>query len=107
MAFRYQEVIVFDGGYLLMYPERLNCITPLVTAIGNHPAIVCWEIFNEPEGMTTNWGWTPERISKYDVQRFTNRAAVLFTGIIPKPLHYAISDLVTFDIANFIFFTPA
>lgn len=51
-----------------------NAIVPLATAIGNHPSLLCWEIFNEPEGMT-EFGWTPARVAMTDIQKFVNRAA--------------------------------
>ena len=60
-----------------------NSIVPLVTAIGKHPAIACWEIFNEPEGMTTNFGWTTNKIGMYDVQKFVNRAAGAIHRAVP------------------------
>jgi hypothetical protein len=28
----------------------------MVNAIGDHPAFLTWEIFNEPEGMTDDYG---------------------------------------------------
>lgn len=63
-----------------------RCIVPLVTAIGEHPAIQCWEIFNEPEGMLTDGGWTNERLSMFDIQRFTNRAAGAIRRAVPNVL---------------------
>lgn len=62
-----------------------NALNPVVTAIGKHPAILCWEIFNEPEGMTTEYGWTPttQRIAMKDVQIFTNRAAGAIHRAVP------------------------
>jgi hypothetical protein len=51
-----------------------NVLTPLVTAIGNHPGLYSWEIFNEPEGMTTQNGWVPmaNRIDESVVQTCVN-----------------------------------
>ncbi|OQA97968.1 MAG: F5/8 type C domain protein [Bacteroidetes bacterium ADurb.Bin217] len=59
-----------------------NAIVPLVTAIGNHPSLLCWEIFNEPEGMT-EFGWTPARVAMTDIQKFVNRAAGAIHTAVP------------------------
>ena len=35
-----------------------NVLTPLVNALKGNPGVYSYEIFNEPEGMTTEHGWT-------------------------------------------------
>lgn len=49
-----------------------NALTPMVNALKDHPALLCWEVFNEPEGMTTEFGWTDEKVAMSDVQRVVN-----------------------------------
>ncbi len=56
-----------------------NALIPMVEAIKGHPAVLCWEIFNEAEGMASDieWGgWTPAR-TKFEpcIQRFINMTA--------------------------------
>jgi hypothetical protein len=35
-----------------------NVLTPMVNAVKGNPGLYSWEIFNEPEGMTSEHGWT-------------------------------------------------
>jgi len=67
-----QKMVNTDAGITACINK---CIVPLVTAIGKHPAILCWEIFNEPEGMTNEFGWSSMRVNMSDIQKFVNRSA--------------------------------
>jgi hypothetical protein len=52
-----------------------NALIPMVKYIGIHPGLLCWEVFNEPEGMTTEFGWTPTKVKMKYVQLLVNRVA--------------------------------
>lgn len=54
-----------------------NGLRPIMETVGSHPAVMCWEVFNEPEGMlaSANWGHVMEKISQNDILRITNKIA--------------------------------
>jgi mannan endo-1,4-beta-mannosidase len=45
--------LLTDDAVLQSYIDR--ALTPMVRALGGHPALVAWELFNEPENMTEDW----------------------------------------------------
>ncbi|MFA7288185.1 MAG: T9SS type A sorting domain-containing protein [Melioribacteraceae bacterium] len=70
-----------DTAYTNSYIR--NSLIPMVRAVKDHPALISWELFNEPEGMSVEFGWkdiTTADIPMSSIQRFIN----LVTGAIHR-----------------------
>lgn len=68
-----------DSVYLEAYIQ--NALIPMVDSLRGHSGLIAWEIFNEPEGMSNEHGWSHTRhVPMSDIQRFVNRC----TGAIHR-----------------------
>ena len=85
----YNEKVDIDANKKLFEDDGTaafitSVLEPVVKAIGFHKALMTWEVFNEPEGMTAKpIGWTAESMTKEKLQKFTNKVAAAIHNIDP------------------------
>ncbi len=66
--------LLTDTNYTRRYIN--SCLIPMVQALKGHPAIIAWEIFNEPEGMSNEFGWSEiQHVPMSAIQSFINLCA--------------------------------
>ncbi|MBR4784275.1 MAG: cellulase family glycosylhydrolase [Fibrobacter sp.] len=88
----YSEKLDITANELLFEDEGTkafidNVLNPVVKAIGNHKALMSWEVFNEPEGMTSECsGWTTKKMALAKIQKFTNKVAAAIHATNPELL---------------------
>jgi len=84
-----QKLLLTEEGRKAFIDKAL---IPLVKGIGHHPAILAWEVFNEPEGMVKSiagdWGGMSGLgvVQISDVQRMVNLAAGAIHRTVPGVL---------------------
>jgi len=67
-------LMLTDTSYADSYIN--NALIPMVSAVRAHPAIIGWEVFNEPEGMSNEFGYGfTVHVPMLDIQIFTNLVA--------------------------------
>jgi len=77
----YDEKLDFTANQNLFEDEGTkafidNVLIPVVKGVGDHNALMTWEVFNEPEGMTSECsGWTSKKMALSKIQKFTNKVA--------------------------------
>jgi len=63
--------LLSDTAYTNAYIR--NCLIPMVEAVKGNPAVLSWEVFNEPEGMSNEFGWSDtHHIPMSIIQRVCN-----------------------------------
>lgn len=82
--------LVTDTAKTRSYIDK--ALAPMARRFRGHPALLGWEVLNEPEGMTPAWGWkdvnakTDWRIPVPEIQRFINRLAGAVHRLAPGQL---------------------
>jgi hypothetical protein len=68
------ELMLTDTAYTHAYIN--NALIPMVNGVRGHPGIIAWEVFNEAEGMSNEFGWsTTYHVPMANIQTFVNLVA--------------------------------
>jgi hypothetical protein len=78
-----------------------NALIPMVEAVKGHKAIMAWEIFNEAEGMSEEFGWdsiTSNQVPMASIQAFVNQTAAAIKRT--DPTAQVTTGIVSFNQAS-------
>ena len=81
------RAVLTQETYMQSYID--NALIPMVEELEGHPAIGSWEIFNEPEGMSQEFGWDEivhpdDQVPMADIQKFVNRTVAAIRDVDPQ-----------------------
>ncbi|MFY0600510.1 MAG: discoidin domain-containing protein [Cyclobacteriaceae bacterium] len=83
--FEAMKLLLEDTENIQSYID--NALVPILDLLGDHPAVLTWEIFNEPEGMSRDFGWTTGgKVSMSTIQRFVNMTSGAIHRAVPQAL---------------------
>ena len=78
-------LMLTDTAYTRAYIN--HSLIPMVDSLQGHPGIIAWEIFNEPEGMSNEFGWNEvNHVPMSAIQRFINLCAGAIHRTDPQAL---------------------
>ena len=78
---------ITDSASLQSYLN--NWLTPIVSIAAPYlnSSLLSFEVFNEPEGMTTKWGWTSCNSGTSDCAKVDIPTLQRFTNLVASTIH--------------------